>query len=244
MGTPISTPLPSSSTKKITRFQLPRPAQHRRRQPQRRRRQGQRRADAGNVAQAVLQQADRGQRQHQREPDGHRRGPHRIRPAEGGCFDEGLVVHVVQRRHQQQRQQQQRRQRGENLRPVSPAPGQPHRDGGQPHVLAGPQRQHRAEHRQPEEHDRRKLVAPHQRMVQAEAADHPDQQDGDLGQHRHRREGADDARNPAFDQLHDRMWRRRDGAACRSRRRDHVSGPVVASSSDQALSPNFARQSL
>ena len=58
---------------------------------------------------------------------------------------------------------------------------------GEAHVLAAAQRDHRAQHREPQEQDRRELVGPRQRLVEDVARDHAGEQDGDLGDDQRRR---------------------------------------------------------
>jgi hypothetical protein len=80
--------------------------------------------------------------------------------------------------------QQQKRQRGGGRDHVEIGPHRRARagdDGGHAHVLGPAERHRRSQHRQPQEQDRRQLVRPDQRTVQAVTRHHARKQDDDLG---------------------------------------------------------------
>ena len=96
---------------------------------------------------------------------------------------------VVERRQQDRAEKGERGGKRKQLEEIS----RPEREGvhqrGHPHVLAATQRQHGAEHGEPEEQQRGEFVRPDQRTVERVARDDADEQDGDLGRHQQR--GAD-----------------------------------------------------
>ena len=174
---PTSTPAPTSTTKKITRLALPIwvsqvwPSQSTAAIPPRvsttpitSRRRNCRRCSSES---AIIKP----------NPTGTAAVPDRIRPAQCRRLDEGLVLHVIQRRTHQDQQQEQRREARQGAGPIAPGWRQPGCDGGQAHVRAVVERQHGAEHGEPEEHGGCQLVAPDERPIQTEAEDHPHQED-------------------------------------------------------------------
>ena len=65
--------------------------------------------------------------------------------------------------------------------------GAPENQRRHSHVLAAAERDHRAEHSEPEEQDRGELVRPDERIVEYVARDHPSEQDQNLQRGQQRR---------------------------------------------------------
>ena len=176
--------------------------------------------------------------------DRHGRGPDGVRPTQRGRGDEALVFHVVERRADDDGEEQARGGDGQRIGQRPPPRRQAGGDGGQPHVLAIEQRQHGAEHGEPEEHDAREFVAPDEGAVEPEPHHHAVQQHADLEQHRRRRGNRDHHPQPALEPAQRRALDGELEARGRGRVQAHVSEPEAASSSCQPSSPNLPRQSL
>ncbi len=78
-----------------------------------------------------------------------------------------------------------------------------------PHVLGTPERNRSAQHRQPQEQDRRQFIRPDQRPVKAIARHHAGKQDHDLGDHQQRRRNLDQHAQRMLDRRQQRTAARR-----------------------------------
>jgi hypothetical protein len=131
---------------------------------------------------------------------------------------------IVRAGHDDQQQERRHRDGGNRFGAPLCHRSQPGQHGGQPHVLGSLQRDHAAQHGQPEEQDGRQLIRPDQRCLEHVARHHPGEQHGDLHRHQDRREDrADMVQCPlaAAGKLH------------------HDNEPTAPSSSPHAASPYF-----
>ena len=119
---------------------------------------------------------------------------------------------------QDEDQERQRRGDGEDIEEPPDARRQHADDRRHAHMFAALERQHRAEHRQPQEQDAGEFVGPDERLVQKIPRRHAGEEDDDLDDHEDRRGDAHQGVEGPFDGLEGRA------EPCDGRRVEHDAG--------------------
>ena len=99
----------------------------------------------------------------------------RGRPLERRRADDRLAQRLLDGEGQHPDEEDDRHDPGERIEQAAQAWRRPHDEGGQAHVLASLQRDHRAEHGEPQEQDRGELVRPGERTAHQAADDTAEQ---------------------------------------------------------------------
>ena len=137
--------------------------------------------------------AKRREHRHQRYPARQRRGTPGVVQPERRRRDESFFLRILVSRP---RDQQQKCQRGAGREQVERRPRRRRQaaDGrGHAHMLVAAERDHRAEHRQPQEQNRGQLIRPDQRMIEDVARNDAAEQNDNFGCNQRCRQNLDDS---------------------------------------------------
>ena len=185
----------------------------------------------------ALEQPQECDDQDQGEADDDRQHDVRPRQAERRRLIVRLQLEERQARRHELDHEDRDDERGDRLQDLGHARRCPAHEDGEPDVLAAPVGDDRAEHRQPQQQDRRQLVGPDQRLAQDVAGVHFGRQDDDFDRNQERGDRLGDRADRAVDRRRPRAPKLHPAGAMHQ-----PSLLAYFSSAVQARSPNSAFQ--